>query len=1134
MSACLRLCQLCLLLALLGAVRAWADPTPASNDLRHWSVDSGSRVLDGEWQVSWIDPGRPSQRVQLPYTWTDGVALPWGEVGYGRVTLSTRLLLPASSRQLALWIHDLKSAARVWVDGELVVSRGVPGDRFTEQPRVVSTLIPLPPGRTDVSVGIELSNHFHAIGGIEMPVLIGARAELDAQHADDRALYLLTLGGALFMSLFIVLLGRSNVREVGGVEFSFLLLLAAVRLAATGELLDTLLDWSALWIYRLEYLAAILFPAAYLMFLVRLFPHEVDRRILRLVQGLCALIALITLVSPLSLFSKLLPPLSLIIAGSSCYSIWVVIKAIQRQRHGSWLILLGVVPVSIAVINDLLVYNASVLSFNFIPLAVLGGFLSHGLALGRRVVAAMKRNIELSEHLKRLNASLELRVEQRTEGLRMSRDLLDSTLAHVQTALLSVDAQSQISAINRQFLALFGLSEPPRDSAQLLQALGEAQMLLTEAECRVLVPGAAHRWRGSQLLHLHNRRIIELTGRSLREGGWVCTYVDVTAQHLAEQRTQGGGVCHWNIDFSSHRLQVSERCWLMLGYPGVPAQQALMAEWLHPQDRLRLRSAMRRAIRLQSELYVDLRLPRQNGGWLWVSLRGRRILGRDQRPVSWVGAVEDIDRDWRAREALELARDQAQREARQTAELFSILSHELRTPLVAIQGYLTLLEADIAEPRMRERLSTVLSAAGGLTDVLDGVGALARAEGARLPAYAHFDARQLVRECIALVLPQAEASGLTIELQSDAAGAYNVLGSAMVLRQVLNNLLSNAIKFSERGRIHVSLATSVERLSLEISDSGPGIVQEQQVGLFDPFVRLDQHRSLPGTGLGLYVVRRLVDLSEGRVSMDSHPGAGVRVRVELPWSAGSMPLISAPKKGRLDGLYILLVDDIEVNLDVTRELLLRWGARVGTASSGGSAVSRCQYEDYDLVLMDMRMPDMDGLAASRAIREAAPGGGPLIVALTANAAQLDPLACQEAGLDGVLSKPLQLPALLRIWHGENGFSDAFEGESGVSCLRVAQLRDWLGAEACARLLPILSASLHEVRGRLAQVLESRDTVELEALVHRLRGSAVSFGLYSLAEKAAKNQGLDTLPALLAQLDEHLLLLQGWIEDGAPE
>lgn len=1125
---------ICVLLFTAFGPATWAMAEPAANDLRNWDVASGPRILDGQWQLIWKQPQRASSQVRLPYFWVDGTQLPWGEVGYGQVELHTRLLLPVGNEApLSLRINDVKSAARVWVDGRLVVERGVVGDAQSEQAKLVSMLVPLPVGRLAVEVRIELSNHFHRLGGIEMPVLIGERAQLEIQQSRDRALYLLTLGGALFMSLFMVALGRSNVRDVGGVEFSLILLLAAMRIASTGELLDTILDWPALWVYRLEYIAGMLFPAAYLMFLYRFFPLEVNPFILRAVQAFGVFTTAITLLGPAALFSFLLLPASLVIFASSLYFLWVVLRAIRFRRQGAWLVLLGVLPVCVAVINDLLIYNISVLSLSLMPLAVLGAFLSHGLALGRRVLAALSHNIQLSAHLRGLNASLEARVEQRTDGLRKSRDLLDSTLAHVQTPLLSVDAQGQISAINEQFLSLFGIDQQAQTAAQLLNALAQGRVLLGPNECRALVPAANHRWRGPVVLHLGNRQIIELAGRSLREGGWVCTYVDVTAQHMAEQRIQGGGVCHWSMGVDSRRLQVTERCWQMLGYPVTPPLPTRTDAWLNPQDRAALQRAMRQALRDQGELYVDLRLLRQSGSWLWVSVRGRCILGPDRRPSFWVGAVEDIDRDWRSREALEHARDQAQREARQTAELFSILSHELRTPLVAIQGYLTLLEADAQDSRMRERLATVSNAATGLTDVLDGLAALARAEGARLPVYAPFDLRGLLRECIALVLPQAQSRGLSIELQLDARAPTMVVGSVMVLRQVVSNLLSNAIKFGDQGLISVTVDVRSDSVTLSIRDNGPGIAKDLQRNIFDAFVRLDRDRDIPGTGLGLYVVRRLVDLSEGRVSMDSQPGAGVRVTVELPWVASadrSAEALASP--GRLDGMYILLVDDIEVNLDVTRELLMRWGARVGTASSGGSAVARCQHEEYDLVLMDMRMPDMDGLAASRAIRQTAPQGGPLIVALTANAAQLDHQACQEAGLDGVLPKPLQLAALLRILQGEDGFASARES-SGLSPMRLVQLREWLGEDACDRLLPVLQRSLSEVRAKLTALITESEGAEIDMLVHRLRGSAMNFGLQSLAEKAAATHEMKDLPPLLGALDEHLLLIQAWIDEASP-
>lgn len=1121
----------CLLLAL--AQSAWAAPRIDLRDVTAGQV----RQLHGEWQLDWIQPQREAQRVQLPFLWRDGSATPWGEVGFGRIELSAELLLPAGDEPLALYVDDIKSAARVWIDDRLVLRRGTPGDAAEEVPRLTSMVIPLPVGEPVARLRIEISNHFHHEGGIDMPLLVGPRALLDRREAQTQGFYVFILGGCLLMATYLLLLGRWNDSQMLTGPFSLMLLLAATRAAASGEVLDNVFDLSALWVYRLEYLCPMLYPAFYALLLRRLFPQESHRLISRglLIVGLA--LALLVLLSPVALFSLLRNPSALLLALASLYFIGCILLAVRRRRVGALSILIGMLVVSASVLNDILLHVGGVLTVNLFPLGTLALLLSHGVVLGQRVLASLRQNRELSANLQRLNADLERRVEARTEGLRKSRDLLDNTLAHVQTAVLSVDRDGQVTALNAPFLALFGIAGQPVDMHQLFDALQQADMALSQAERHALVPSPGHAWGAAQSLQLDNRRIIRVAGRGLQDGGWVATYTDVTAQHLAEQRSKGGGICHWTLELGSHRLRVSERCWALLGYALVPALVEQSTAWLHAEDQPRLRSALRAALRGDGELLVEVRLRCADGRWLWVSLRGRCILGHAGRPVSWVGAVEDIDGEWRSRQAQERAREQAQREARQTAELFSFLSHELRTPLVAIHGYLTLLEADARDQRMRERLATVLTAAASLTDILDGLAALARAEGAKLPPDVPFDIHALLEQSIALLQPQATAKQLRIELATDPALPRHVLGSPMVLRQVLNNLLSNAVKFSEGGLVRVALEALGEQgeqgLVLSVRDSGPGIAADRQDNIFDAFVRLEEHRDLPGSGLGLYIVRRLVDLSGGRVEMQSTPGAGVCVRVELPWSALQ---VSAPVtgSGSLDGLQILLVDDIEVNLDVTRELLMRWGAKVGTASSGAAALARCRQEDYDLVLMDMRMPDMDGIAASRAIRQLNPHGGPLIVALTANAAQLDRDACRAAGIDGALFKPLQLPSLLRIWRGEDGLADIQAAEpdaaDGVSSLRLAQLQDWLGAEACERLLPMLIASLGEVREQLQALQTETADSELGALLHRLRGSAMNFGLRSLAADAARVNTLDELPALLAALDEHLALLHGWSLD----
>lgn len=1122
---------------------------PAVNDLRDWQPSAqGVRTLDGLWQLRWREPLRAERQVRLPFTWHNGERRLWGGVGFGQIELSTQLLLPPGDAELALRIDDIKSAARIWVDDELVAQRGVPGDARHEEARLEPLLVPLPNDRETVALRIEISNHFHREGGVDMPIQIGLYASLHHDQARHQALYQFTMGGAVLMALFMGLLSRGHTRELGGAEFSMMLVLAALRAASTSDVLDLLLGWPALWVYRVEYLSGLLYPAVYGMLLYRLFPLDLDRRWVRLLQGVSLTCAVLILITPAAFFTNMRNPCAAWIVFWSLYFLIITCIAVRRRRQGAQAILGGMLLLTLTVFNDLLLHTEGILTLNLIPLGVLAFLLSHGLVLGQRVLAALGHNIQLSERLQGLNASLELRVEQRTEGLRKSRDLLDSTLAQVQTAVLSLDAEGRISALNERFQTLFGLREQPASCAELVAQLLQSGMAMSVDECHALVPLPEARLREREDLHLGNGLIIEVHRRSLTEGGWVSTYADVTALRLAAQDPQGGTAGQWSLDLGSRRLQGSEGYWALLGYPhgNVPGELWLAHQrvrswpsWVHPLDRPLLRDAWRAALRGAGELQVKLRVAHAGGQWMWVSLRGRCILDRRRRPQRWVGVLENIDRQERSQQALEEARDKALRDARHTAELLAELSHELRTPLVAIHGHLTLLFDDATSPQVRLRLGTVLAAASGLTELLDGLLALARAEAVQLPQRSRFDVGGLLGECVAILQPLARDKGLALEMYVDPRLPGTVDGMPSGLRQVIYNLIGNAIKFTERGGVRVRLEAlpGDGGLLLSVIDSGPGIPNAQFGTVFEPFTRLDRHEGVPGIGLGLYIVQRLVELMGGVISLDSHEGVGTQVRVQLPWPLLREPLPQSLPDTALAGLYTLLVEDVDINRAVTCELLERWGCRVDAVADGGSAVEQCRRCEYDLVLMDMRLPDIDGLTAARLIREQTRGIGPLIVALSANARELDIRECRAAGLDGILAKPLQRGSLQALLSGQDGFASlAEEGSAGdISGLRLAQLRDWLGEGVFDRLLPTLLESLREVRAGLHGLDEQQPDLRarLESLRHRLRGSAMNFGLQALASAAERTDGPARVPMLLACLDEHLALLEDWLSEGEP-
>ena len=387
-------------------------------------------------------------------------------------------------------------------------------------------------------------------------------------------------------------------------------------------------------------------------------------------------------------------------------------------------------------------------------------------------------------------------------------------------------------------------------------------------------------------------------------------------------------------------------------------------------------------------------------------------------------------------QARRLARERQAAEAASAAKttFLANMSHELRTPLNGVLGMLDLLADEALPPAARERAETARSSARQLLGVIGDILDISKLEAGRIELErVAFGLPALLGRCHGTFAAAAEAKGVALRLDLAAGLPDRVLGDPTRLAQIVNNLLSNAVKFTERGEIVLAArrppaAGEEGRLVIEVRDSGIGIAPDALGGLFRKFTQADASttRRFGGTGLGLAITRELAELMGGRVEADSTPGRGttMRLHLDLPLAEPAAPPASptpaapaaAPAAG---GPRVLLVEDDRVGQLVATAMLRKLGAHPVTAASGLEAVAAAGREPFDLILMDIQMPVMDGLAATRAIRA---GGGPnartRIVALSANAFREDVERSLEAGMDDHAAKPIARDVLARLLAGE--------------------------------------------------------------------------------------------------------------------
>ncbi len=385
-----------------------------------------------------------------------------------------------------------------------------------------------------------------------------------------------------------------------------------------------------------------------------------------------------------------------------------------------------------------------------------------------------------------------------------------------------------------------------------------------------------------------------------------------------------------------------------------------------------------------------------------------------------------------SREALQKARAVAQERgyaaeaANQAKSSFlATMSHEIRTPLNGVLGMAQAMAADTLTAVQRDRLDVVRQSGEALLAILNDVLDLSKIEAGRFELEdIEFDLSELMKGAHSAFTALANKKGLSFDLTVDEAARGVYRGDPTRVRQILYNLISNALKFTDHGEVRVTASWSDERLALTVSDTGLGIAAERMEALFEKFTQADTSttRRYGGTGLGLAICRQLAQLMGGEIDADSQVGAGSSFHVRLPLvrvgeaQAPSFSVAPPPPPAELTSLRIrvLAAEDNSVNQLVLKTLLHQIGVEPVVVENGELALEAWRGGRWDVILMDMQMPVMDGLTATRAIRAAeAAAGRPRtpIIALTANAMSHQIQQCAAAGMDGHVAKPIEAARL---------------------------------------------------------------------------------------------------------------------------
>ena len=515
--------------------------------------------------------------------------------------------------------------------------------------------------------------------------------------------------------------------------------------------------------------------------------------------------------------------------------------------------------------------------------------------------------------------------------------------------------------------------------------------------------------------------------------------------------------------------------------------------------------------------YADRVVEMSDGRWL------RIIEGRTADNYH-VGFRLDVTELQRAR----LAADAA---AHSKGQFLANMSHEIRTPINAIMGLLQLLSYTPLQAEQGELVRKAQTASRSLLDILNDILDYSKVEAGKMELHAEtFALRELLGDLTVILSGALGEKPLDFSCDLDPRIPPVLVGDSLRLKQVLINLGGNAIKFTASGRVRVAVelrqaVTGRVRLRFSVEDTGIGITAAQQRQIFNGFSQAEASiaRRFGGTGLGLAISGRLVALMGGELKVESVPGQGsvFSFEIDLPVATGEAalppPVLAPPGASgpRLQGLRLLLAEDNRLNQEVARAMLEREGATVVLAENGQQAIETLTSEPdgYDLVLMDVQMPEVDGLQATRTIRQTLMLRDLPVLAMTANAMESDRQQCLAAGMNAHIGKPFAIDELVALILLHTGRAAPAPASTPVATAR-SKPAEVLEDEATLRrlggelaLLRRLRASLlpaaDELRQHARQALEAGDRVAAAGMLHQLKGSAAAVGAEVLAQACAE-------------------------------
>jgi PAS domain S-box-containing protein len=568
-----------------------------------------------------------------------------------------------------------------------------------------------------------------------------------------------------------------------------------------------------------------------------------------------------------------------------------------------------------------------------------------------------------------------------------------------------------------------------------------------------------------------------------------------------------------------------------------------------------------KSIRQKKSASFDILIYRKDGSSFWSEWHISPIVDGRGDLMHYVTFISDITGFRQTHEALLLAKDQAEHASSVKTNFLATVSHEIRTPLNGLLGVLHLLGDSVLDQDQRRLVDIAADSGRALHEIINDILDYSKIEAGKVKIVPQqFSLREVLQNAIDLARPEADAKNMRISLEFEGDIPDRLISDAGRIRQILLNLLTNAVKYTEQGSVRLRVTHMLSKgggdqpvalLRFDVIDTGIGISVGDQDRLFQEFSRIENinSRRCTGTGLGLAISKRLVSILNGEIGVESRPGQGSKFWFMLP-----LPIAEPPEKTAVQIVFpmnsaaapesgnhrLLLVEDNETNRLVASRYLDKAGYKHDMAATGAEALLKFKAGNYDLILMDLSMPDMDGFEATRQIRML--GGRATtvpIIALTAHVMQGDRERCLAAGMNDHLSKPLDyniFARTIRIWleavmtvpqagSADGGTSAAPPETPELDASVLQRLVNDLGADSMLRITGVFMDDFSKRKDILKHDGETLVLENIEHAAHTLKSSSANCGLMRFSsymaalEKTAKEKNREEVRALFHQFDQ---------------